>query len=65
MLPTPFSQLVIAGAGSLALRAAPTKTSVRRYLDLNLRGAVGPSHPHFPVYESGKVLCLIQDGFNL
>src|SRR5664280_1122367 len=65
-LPASFRQTVIARCRSLAQRAAPAHTAMRRDPDLNeVRLPSAAMHPYLFVHETRKTLYSIQDGFNL
>src|ERR1019366_7250929 len=64
-LPAPFRQTVIARSRSLAQRAAPAHTAMRRDPDLNeVRLPSVAMHPYLFVHETRKTLYSIQNGFN-
>src|SRR5208283_866064 len=65
-LPAPFRQTVIARCRSLAQRAAPANTAMRRDPDLNeVRLPLVAVHLYLFIDEARKTLYSIQDGFNL
>src|SRR5487761_178010 len=63
--PTPLGQAIVAGCGSLALRAASSNAFMR--LDGNLDGerVALTLHSHLVIDETHKMLHPVQDGLNL